>query len=69
MPLFRIGDGRISLLNLTGVPSIRFRAAFCPDAATFEMILGGVPREQKMLMGHLPRVIYYQVLVLVYEEN
>ena len=23
--------------------------------------LGGVPREQKMLKGHLPRVIYHQV--------
>ena len=23
--------------------------------------LGGVPREQKMLKGHLPRVMYYQV--------
>jgi len=23
--------------------------------------LGGVPREQKMLRGHLPRVIYHQV--------
>ena len=23
--------------------------------------LGGVPREQKMLTGHLPRVIYHQV--------
>jgi hypothetical protein len=23
--------------------------------------LGGVPREQKMLEGHLPRVIYHQV--------
>ena len=22
---------------------------------------GGVPREQKMLKGHLPRVIYHQV--------
>ena len=22
--------------------------------------LGGVPREQKMLKGHLPRVIYHQ---------
>jgi len=25
------------------------------------MALGGVPREQKMLQGHLPRVIYHQV--------
>ena len=23
--------------------------------------LGGVPREQKMLKGHLPRVVYHQV--------
>ena len=23
--------------------------------------LGGVPREQKMLKGHLPRVMYHQV--------
>jgi len=23
--------------------------------------MGGVPREQKMLKGHLPRVIYHQV--------
>jgi len=27
--------------------------------------LGGVPREQKMLKGHLPRVIYHQL----YEDN
>ena len=26
-----------------------------------ETSLGGVPREQKMLEGHLPRVIYHQV--------
>jgi len=26
-----------------------------------ETYLGGVPREQKMLTGHLPRVIYHQV--------
>jgi len=25
------------------------------------LIEGGVPREQKMLKGHLPRVIYHQV--------
>ena len=25
------------------------------------LILGGVPREKKMLEGHLPRVIYHQV--------
>ena len=30
--------------------------------------LGGVPREQKMLKGHLPRVIYHQVYN-VYEDN
>ena len=24
-------------------------------------LVGGVPREQKMLQGHLPRVIYHQV--------
>ena len=24
-------------------------------------LLGGVPREQKMFKGHLPRVIYHQV--------
>jgi len=24
-------------------------------------LLGGVPREQKMLKGHLPKVIYHQV--------
>jgi len=24
-------------------------------------LVGGVPREQKMLKGHLPRVIYHQV--------
>ena len=24
-------------------------------------VLGGVPREQKMLKGHLPRVKYHQV--------
>ena len=29
--------------------------------------LAGVPREQKMLKGHLPRVIYHQILV--YEEK
>ena len=29
--------------------------------------VGGVPREQKMLKGHLPRVIYHQVLV--YEDE
>ena len=28
---------------------------------TRETSLGGVPREQKMLQGHLPRVIYQQV--------
>ena len=27
---------------------------------TFTGSLGGVPREQKMLKGHLPRVIYHQ---------
>ena len=32
-----------------------------------QRILGGVPREQKMLKGHLPRVIYHQLLV--YEDN
>ena len=25
------------------------------------LTLGGVPREQKMLKGHLPRVIYHQI--------
>ena len=30
--------------------------------------LGGVPREQNMLKGHLPRVIYHQV-ILVYEDD
>ena len=25
------------------------------------LTLGGAPREQKMLQGHLPRVIYHQV--------
>ena len=30
--------------------------------------LGGVPREQKMLKGHLPRVIHHQVYN-VYEDN
>ena len=25
------------------------------------LALGGVPREQKMLKGHLPRVIYHQI--------
>ena len=29
--------------------------------------LGGVPREQKMLKGHLPSVMYHQVLA--YEDN
>ena len=24
-------------------------------------VVGGVPREQKMLTGHLPRVMYHQV--------
>ena len=28
---------------------------------TFGISLGGVPREQKILTGHLPRVIYHQV--------
>ena len=32
------------------------------------LALGGVPREQKMLKGHLPRVIYHH-LYNVFEEN
>ena len=32
---------------------------------TLQSTLGGVPREQKMLKGHLPRVVYPQV----YEEK
>ena len=32
------------------------------------MALEGVPREQKMLKGHLPRVIYYPS-TRVYEDN
>ena len=30
-----------------------------------DVSLGGIPRERKMLKGHLPRVIYHQVLVAV----
>ena len=31
-----------------------------PEMIPFTL-MGGVPREQRMLRGHLPRVIYYQV--------
>ena len=30
--------------------------------------IGGVPREQRMLKGHLPRVIYITEYSLVYED-
>jgi len=33
----------------------------CPPSIRVEGLRGGVPREQKMLKGHLPRVIYHQV--------
>ena len=44
---------------------------------TYGTSLGGVPREQKMFKGHLPRVIYHQVYqytkitegILVYEDK
>ena len=31
-----------------------------PGRGMWGTILGGVPRAQKMLKGHLPRVIYHQ---------
>ena len=31
------------------------------DSGLVGSTVGGVPREQKMLKGHLPRVIYHQV--------
>ena len=30
-------------------------------AGGFVQMIGGVPREHKMLKGHLPRVMYHQV--------
>ena len=32
-----------------------------PQDLMLESCLGGVPREQRMLKAHLPRVIYHQV--------
>ena len=50
------------------VSGIRFRAEGCrvyvaPRQRAHPVVdsPGGVPREQKMLKGHLPRVIYHQV--------
>jgi len=37
------------------------QAMSCDDDRLRVGSLGGVPREQKMLKGHLPRVIYRQV--------
>ena len=39
-----------------GVVVIEFEAGLANGEA-----LGGVPREQRMLKGHLPRVMYHQV--------
>jgi len=48
------GQGRdISIQNVRPFPEIRARVS--------ALVLGGVPREQKMLKGHLSRVIYHQV--------
>ena len=52
-----------ALSDLVGVsatvPQLRERQCLCAEGDC--PVLGGVPREQKMLKGHLPRVIYHQV--------
>ena len=42
-------------------PGFGFRAAAERKEGDRLRVLGGVPREQKMLKGHLPRVIYHHV--------
>ena len=37
------------------------RKSFITSTGAYSLSLGGVPREHKMLQGHLPRVVYHQV--------
>jgi len=46
-----------SLLGVVGQDRVRA----LPTTPASDTALGGVPREQKMLKGHLPRVMYHQV--------
>ena len=41
---------------------------FPPEVAD-PIPLGGVPREQKMLKGYLPRVVYHQVSRVIYHQS
>ena len=51
-PCRMIGSGHATPCRMTGVTL---------HSSTDSGLVGGVPREQKMLKGHLPRVIYHQV--------
>ena len=50
----RIKNKMTEIRNIRTIKNIR-------TIRTIYYTLGGVPREQKMLKGHLPRVIYHQV--------
>ena len=59
-----VQNSPILLLRSSGLPR-GFRGAESVLSRGFvskpQSALGGVPRQQKMLKGHLPRVIYHQV--------
>ena len=54
-----------SYLRLIGVRSAPMPAtsyaAVCPILVIDSGLIGRLPREQKMLKGHLPRVVHHQV--------
>ena len=61
---------RVGVSVSSALGSATYPATTAPSAPTFSGFKfqnlidsgqGGVPREQKMLKGHLPRVIYHQV--------
>jgi len=51
---------RLSWCGTQESPTTNYCTRFSSGPAS-KAGLGGVPREQKMLKGHLPRVIYHQV--------
>jgi len=60
--LLKLVDFRVNFCPLLLPPLVRLHLRRAPISSQVKSrFLGGVPREQKMLEGHLPRVIYHQV--------
>ena len=69
MHLGSAGLGGAFCLACVAVSSEKARAAVAKDGNKLRNSLGGVPREQKMLKGHLPRVIYHRVYSNIRRET